>query len=456
MTAREKNLVLATASATSSLIMLDSNIVAVALPTIARDLSGGFTGIQWVISAYLLTFASLLLPSGSLADLIGRRRTLEIGLVLFLIASAACGFARSLIALDLARAVQGIGGAMLLTSSLAVIASTFVGAERARAYAIWGTALGIAITLGPILGGVITGLAGWRWTFLINLPLCLVYLVAARLFIPETRDPDARRLDVPGMATFALALFALIGALIDGNDLGWADAAIVGRFVLAGAAFAAFIAIEMRTTRPMLDLSLFRSRTLIGAAFGTVGYGTSAQVMIFFLPLSLQGQFHLAPLAAGFAMAPYAVPLFLAPRIVARAVAGWTHRAILVAGLGLAASGNALLGITTEWGNALAIALAMMVAGFATGMLNPETARAFQSQIPPARAGMASGIGGTTRFTSLLIGVAVLGAVYPRFGFPATAAVATALALLNAAAVGALMRERPQTSVELVPVLSAD
>jgi EmrB/QacA subfamily drug resistance transporter len=455
MSPQRKNLVLATASATSSLIMLDSNIVAVALPTIARELGSGFTGIQWVISAYLLTFAALLLPSGSLADLIGRRRTLEIGLALFLVASAACGFARSLTALEIARAVQGVGGAMLLTSSLAVIASTFVGAERVRAYAVWGTALGIAITLGPILGGVITGLFGWRWTFLINVPVCIGYLAAVRAFVPETRDPDARRLDLPGMAAFAAALFALIGGLIDGNDLGWASSVVIARFAVAVLAFAAFLVIELRTVRPMLDLGLFRSRTLIGAAFGTVGYGTSAQVMIFFLPLYLQGQFGLAPLAAGFAMAPYAVPLFLAPRIVARLVTGWTHRDILVLGLALAAAGNALLAMTTARGNALAVALAMVVAGFATGMLNPETARAFQAQIPPSRAGMASGIGGTTRFTSLLIGVAVLGAVYPRFGFAATALVATALALLNAGAVAALMREH-QTSAEVAPALAVD
>jgi EmrB/QacA subfamily drug resistance transporter len=454
--ARRKTLVLASVSATSSLIMLDSNIVAVALPTIARDFHGAFTGIQWVISAYLLTFAALLLPAGSLADLHGRRRTIEIGLVLFLVASAVCGAAQSLLALEIARAVQGIGGALLLTSSLAVIASTFTGAERVHAYAVWGTALGIAITLGPIAGGVITGLFGWRWTFLINVPLCLGYLVAIRLAVPESRDPDARRLDLPGMIAFALTLFALIGALIDGNGVGWTSATIVTRFVVAVVAFGAFLAIEVRTARPMLDLTLFRSRTLVGAAFGTVGYGTSAQVMIFFLPLFLQGQFGLTPLVAGFAMAPYAVPLFLAPRIVARLVRGWMHRDVLIAGLALAAAGNALLAILTPHANALAIGLAMAVAGFATGMLNPETARAFQSQIPPARAGMASGIGGTMRFTSLLIGVAILGAIYARFGFAATAGAATLLALVNACAVGLLMRERVDASAEPGPALLTD
>jgi EmrB/QacA subfamily drug resistance transporter len=444
MTERRKFLVLLTASATSSLIMLDSNIVAVSLPAIARDLHAGFTGVQWVISAYLVTFAALLLPSGSFADLHGRRRIVLIGLAVFLASSAACGLAQNVVQLELARAVQGVGGSLLLTSALAIIASTFTGAERARAFAFWGTSLGIAITLGPIAGGVITGCFGWRWAFLINVPLCIGFIAAVRAYVPESRDPLAQRLDVLGIVTLSAGLFALIAALIDGNAAGWTSTTILARLGIAVAALAAFVVVESRQARPMLDLALFRSHMVLGAAFGTFGYGASAQVMIFFLPIYLQGAFGFTPLIAGLAMLPFAVPLFVAPRVSEALLRGWSHRPILLLGLGIAIAGNLMLGALAHAGSYVAACVAMIVAGIATGMLNPETARAMQAQIPPARAGMASGIGGTVRFVSLLIGVAVLGAVMAHFrpvfdaAGDANAAHGFAAVAFTAAAIGAV------------------
>jgi len=456
MTERQKFMVLLCASATSSLIMLDTNIVAVALPTIARDLHAGFAGVQWVISAYLVTFAALLLPSGSFADLHGRRRVMLAGIVVFLIASAACGLATSVLQLEIARAVQGIGGSMLLTSALAIIAATFSGAERARAYAFWGTALGIAITLGPIAGGVITGFFGWRWAFLINVPLCIAFVFAARAYVPESSDPQARRIDWLGIVTLSAGLFALTSALIDGNQAGWTSATILVRLAIALGGLAAFVLVESAQQRPMFDLSLFRNRMFIGTAFGTFGYGASAQVMIFFLPIYLQGAFGLAPLTAGFAMLPFAVPLFVAPRVAEALLRGWSARDSLLAGLALTAIANLMLGAFAHAGSYAVVAAAMLVAGAATGMLNPESAKAMQGQIPSDRAGMASGIGATVRFTSLLLGVAVLGAVMAVFrpafrvgveanaapGFAAVAFVAAGLAVLAFAGVAYFMTPR--------------
>jgi EmrB/QacA subfamily drug resistance transporter len=458
LTARRKFIVLLCAAATSSLIMLDTNIVAVSLPRIARDLQTGFDGIQWVISAYLVTFAALLLPSGSLADLHGRRRIVMVGLVVFLVSSAACGLATSAVALEVARAVQGVGGSLLLTSALAIIAATFIGAERAKAYAFWGTCLGIAITLGPIAGGVITGLFGWRWAFLVNVPLCIGFLLAVRAFVPESRDPQARHFDFAGVITLSAGLFALIWALIDGNEIGWASRAIEARLAAALLFIAAFVVVETMQKRPMLDLSLFRRRMFLGAAFGTFGYGASAQVMIFFLPIYLQGAFGFSPMTAGFAMLPFAVPLFLAPRIAASVLHGWSHRGTLLLGLGITAGADVLLAALAYSGRYAVVFVAMLLAGVGTGMLNPETAKAMQAQIPADRAGMASGIGATIRFISLLLGVAVLGAVMARFrpvftagtdagaarAFAAAAFVAAGLALVALSGTAIFMTSCPK------------
>lgn len=444
LTARRKRIVLLCASGTSALIMLDTNIVAVSLPSIARDVHAGFTGVQWVVSAYLLTFAALLLPSGSLADLRGRRRIVLAGLAVFLVSSAACGLATSAPMLEAARAVQGIGGSLLLTSALAIIAATFDTSERPKAYAFWGTALGVAITSGPIAGGLITGLFGWRWAFLINVPLCILFFAAIRAFVPESRNPQARRFDVLGVVTLSAGMFALIWALIDGNALGWTARPIVLRLAVAVAGLAAFVFVERTRREPMADLSLFRRRGVIGATFGTFGYGASAQVMIFFLPLYLQGAFGLSPAIAGFAMLPFALPLVLAPRIAAALLRAASHRTALVAGIAITAAGDALLAALAHANSYPAIACAMLVAGAGTGVLNPQSAQTMQAQIPADRAGMASGIGATLRFISLLLGVAVLGAVVARYrpefalgvdhnaasAFAAAATVAAGIALL--------------------------
>ena len=424
--ARRKRLVLIATSATSSLIMLDTNIVAVSLSSIARDLRTTFAGIEWVISAYIITFAALLLPAGSLADLHGRRRMTVIGQGVFLAASAVCGLARSAPFLEAARAVQGIGAAILLTSALAIISSTFAGPERQRAYAFWGSCLGVAMTIGPIVGGIVTGFFGWRWAFLINVPICAVLIGLTLFAVPESRDTTARRFDWAGVATLSGGLFCLTRALIDGNRIGWGNITILGGLAAAAVLLPAFVVIEARKADAMLDLRLFRRRQFVGSACAMAGYGAGAQVMIFFLPLYLQGEFGLAPLAAGLAMLPFALPLFVAPRIAASLLAGWSQRAVLVLALGIVVAGDLLLAILASSGSYAIVACAMLVAGIGTGILNPETARAMQNQATADRAGMASGIGATTRFTSLLLGVAILGTVIASVR-PATAGAAPLL-----------------------------
>ncbi|WP_020200723.1 MFS transporter [Cupriavidus sp. WS] len=409
---KKKFLVLLTAGLVSSLIMLDSNIVAVSLPSIAKTLGANFTEIEWVVSAYVLTFAALLLAAGSYADRHGRKLATLIGLAVFTVASGLCGLASTALMLNLARALQGIGASLLLTASLAIINHAFAGAERARAYAFWGACLGIAITGGPVVGGVITDLFGWRWAFLINLPICTVLFVAAAAVLTESRDPDAKRLDLAGILTFSSGLFLLIWALIDGTGAGWTSAAILGRIAGSAALLSAFVAIELRQARPMVDFRLFRQPTFLGAAFAMLGYAAGAQVLIFFLPLYLQNTYGFAPAAAGLAMLPFALPMFLTPRLGAGLATRHSGRTLLALGLATTVGGDLLLWAFASAHAAYPLFVAsMLVAGAGAGLLNSETAKVMQGAVPVQRAGMASGLSATTRFVGLLLGVAGLGAV---------------------------------------------
>jgi EmrB/QacA subfamily drug resistance transporter len=370
---------LLTASLVSSLIMLDSNIVAVSLPAIGRSLGASFTDIQWVISAYVLTYAALLLAAGNLADLRGRRQAMVLGLVVFAVASGACGLATTATLLNLARAVQGIGGALLLTASLAIISNAFKGAERTHAFAFWGASLGIALAVGPIAGGTITDLFGWRWVFLVNLPACVALIIATYSVIDESRDPNAKKLDFPGIFTFSLGLALLIWGLIDGNDAGWTSTSILLRLGVAFVLFMAFVIVEVRQNRPMVDFSLFRRRTFTGAILAMIGYGASAQVMVFFLPLFLQNAYGFAPIYAGIAMIPFAVPMVLAPRITAKLAARFSGRALLTVGLAISLVGNILFWIIARANLPYPFfAFGMFISGCGAGLLNGQTVKVLQ------------------------------------------------------------------------------
>jgi EmrB/QacA subfamily drug resistance transporter len=407
---RSKFRVLLTASLVSSLIMLDSNIVAVALPTIGRSPHAGFAGIQWIISAYVLTYAALLLAAGNFADLHGRRLAMLFGLIVFAVASAVCGLVPSAMILNLARAFQGLGGALLLTASLAIISHDFSGEERASAFAFWGASLGIALAVGPVLGGMITNFAGWRWIFLVNLPLCATLIAATMTTIEESKDPDAKQLDLPGIVTFSFGLAILIWALIDGNDDGWTSASIVSRIAIAAAAFAAFVFVELRQPRPMVDFALFRQRTFLGSVLAMIGYGASAQVMVFFLPLFLQNAYAFRPMSAGFAMLPFALPMVLAPRVTSGLATRFSGRALLTVGVAITAAANVMFWAVARAQLSYDVFVgAMIVAGCGAGLLNGQTVKVLGSAVPPERAGMASGLASTTRFIGVLVSVAGMG-----------------------------------------------
>lgn len=394
----------------SCLVMLDNNVVAVALPTIANSLNADFADLQWVITGYVLPFAALLIAAGSFGDKVGRRLSAVIGMIIFGGASLSCGLAVSPLMLNISRAVQGVGASLLLTASMAIINHTFQGAERAKAYAFWGACMGAAITCGPIIGGVISSTVGWIWAFLINVPICTVLVVATLKIIPESRDTDAKGLDYLGILTLSPGLFLLIWAVIDGNSVGWLAGDILWRIVGGLALLMIFGVVERLQANPMVNFEIFRAPSFAGAAFAMVGYAAGAQVMIFYLPLYLQNAFGFAPVVAGISMLPFALPMFLVPRVGAKLSVA--PRALLSVGLSITALGNILMAaFAGADASYYEFALAMIIAGVGAGILNGETAKAVQGAVPPNQSGVGSGIASTIRFTSLLFSVAALGAV---------------------------------------------
>jgi EmrB/QacA subfamily drug resistance transporter len=404
--------VLLCASGMCFMIMLDSNIVAVSLPSIARDLGAAFSDIEWVVSAYVLTFAALLMPSGALADRYGRRRAALARLSVFTLSSLLCGLAPGALILNMARALQGIGAALQLSAALAILSHEFRGHDRARAFGFWGTVIGVAVALGSLLDGVITSGFGWRWAFLVNVPIGIVLVALAVSVVEGSRDPDAVRLDFAGMVLFGGGLFCLVWALIDGNTAGWLSRPTLLKLAAALVSFTLFVAAECVQTRPMVDFSLFRRRTFLGASVAMLGFASSAQVMMTYLPLYLQNAFGLGAAAAGFGMLPFALPLFFCPRIAATLAMRVSGRVLLTLGLAIVALGNiATAALIAAHESYAVIAIGMLVTGCGAGLLNGETAKVSMSVIPPERGGMASGISGTLRFIGLVTGITGLGAI---------------------------------------------
>ena len=420
----QQMLVLICVSAPSFMLQLDANIVAVSLPSISRSLQANFSGIEWVITAYTLTFASLMLPAGALADRLGRKRILITGLSIFTLASFFCGMAPSLAVLVAARAFQGVGAALQLSAGLATLSSSFQGDQRARAFAFWGSVVGIGISLGPIVGGFITQMFGWQWAFYINLPIGAVLIAMIVFVIADSKDPGATRLDLPGVASFSGFLFLTTLALISGNHDGWASLPILSEAGGAAVFFILFVTVERRQARPMLDFSFFRRPTYLGANIAQLAFAAGLLTMLTFMPIYFQSGLGLSPRTAGLMMLPMALPLFIVPRIVTSQLAHrLSGRALLTLGLAFVSAGLAWMALVAGSLDQRSILAGMLLTGIGAGMLNGETTKVGMTVIPPERAGMASGVSGTVRFTGIVIGFAALGVVlFSRISLAITAA----------------------------------
>ena len=394
------------------MLLLDITVVNVALPDIERSLDASFTDLQWVVDAYTLGLAALLLAAGSLADRLGRRRVFVAGLGLFTIASLLCALAGSPTALNLARALQGLGGAAMFATSLALLAQEFSGPERGTAFGVWGATTGGAVAVGPLVGGALTESLGWESIFLLNLPIGIAAVVLTLRHVRESSDPQAGRLDLAGTALFSAALLALVLALIRGNDEGWGSALIVGLFATAALLLLAFVMVERRRSQPMLDLSLFRISTFTGASAVAFALSASMFAMFLYITLYLQGVLGYSPLEAGMRFLPITLLSFLIAPIAGRLSSRLPARGFLAGGLALVALGLFLMSGLDRDSSWTALLPGFVLAGAGIGLVNPPLASTAIGVVEPRRSGMASGINSTFRQVGIATGIAALGAVF--------------------------------------------
>jgi EmrB/QacA subfamily drug resistance transporter len=404
---------LLTVSVATFMLLLDITVVNTALPAIQRDLGGSFTDLQWVIDAYTLSLAALVLTAGSLADRLGRRRVFAAGLGIFSLASLAAGFAPDPTVLNISRAVQGVGGAIMFAVSLALIAQEFrAGRERGMAMGVYGATIGVAVAIGPLVGGALTSSLGWRSVFFLNVPIGAAAIAATYLRLRETRDPNATRIDWPGLATFSVALFMLVLALLRGNDEGWDSGLIVGLFAGAAALLTAFVAIERRVREPMLPLHFFRRPAFTGVQLAAFGISGSLFALFLYLTLYLQNYLGYSPIEAGLRYLPITVASFIAAPIAGSLLGRLQARVILSVGLAMAGGGMLLMSGLNAGSDWTALLLGFVVAGLGVGLLNPAIADVALSVVPKEQSGMAAGINDTFRQVGIAVGIAAWGAVF--------------------------------------------
>ena len=394
------------------MLLLDITVVNVALPDIQRALHSNFTDLQWVVDAYSLTLAAFLLTAGVLGDIYGRREVFAIGLAVFSLASLLCGLSTTPLMLNLARAVQGVGGAIMFATSLALIANAFVGRDRGNAFGIYGAVIGGAVAVGPLIGGAITSAWGWRWIFFVNVPIGVLAVVITFTKIAESKDQRTRRIDWVGFVTFSASLFCLVFALVRGNDLGWSSATIVSLFVASALLMVAFFVNELRTPDPMLDLGLFRIPAFVGVSVVAFTLAASIFAMFLYLTLYIQDDLGFGPLPAGIRFLPITLLSFVVAPFAGRLTVRVKSRYLLGVGMLLVTGGLLLMG-TTHPDSAWTVLLPGFIAcGVGIGTVNPVLASGAISVVQPQRSGMASGANNTFRQVGIATGIAVLGAVF--------------------------------------------
>jgi EmrB/QacA subfamily drug resistance transporter len=394
------------------MLLIDITIVNVALPDISKSLHSTFSDLQWVIDAYALGLAALLLTWGSTSDRLGRRFIFVVGLGIFSAASLCCALSTTPLMLNLARAVQGVGGAAMFATSLALLASAFQGRERGTAVGIWGATIGAAVAIGPLVGGVLTEGIGWEAIFYVNIPIGIGAIYISLTRVAESKDPNAGPTDWVGLVSFSVSLFLLIFALVRGNPEGWGSTLIVSFLVGAVVLMVIFVIVESRIRYPMFDLALFRVPTFTGACIAAFALSASMFSLFLYLTLYIQNGLGYSPLQAGLRFLPLSLLSFFVAPIAGRLSARVPIR--LLMGSGMALVGVAILlmrGLTASSGWTALLA-GFIVAGIGVALVNAPLASTAVSVVPPERAGMGSGINSTFRQVGIATGTAGLGALF--------------------------------------------
>jgi EmrB/QacA subfamily drug resistance transporter len=397
----------------TAMLMLDIAVVATALPDLAGDLDAGLSGLKWVVDAYALALAGTVLTAGSLADRFGRRRLFVVGLLVFTLSSLACAAAPSIGALIAARAVQGVGAAVMFAVTLALIADAFApGRGRATALALYGATIGASFAAGPLLGGILTTTLGWEWVFLVNVPLGVVGLAIAGLRLRESRDPVARRIDVLGQLTLVPALTLVVFGLLNAAETGWEDPVNVV-LLAAGVGFGVlFLVVERRTAQPMVPLTMFAQRPFAGAQIAAIAISAGLYAMFAYLMIYLQQVLGLSAIEAGATLIPATLINLAVAGGSAQLAGRVSPQAIVGAGLACASAGLVALTVVDVDSSWWVILPGMCVANVGAGLVNPAIG-ALSLQVPEARSGLASGIHDTARQSGMALGVAALGALIP-------------------------------------------
>ena len=394
------------------IVGMDTTIVNVALPSIGRDLHASVSGLQWTIDGYTLVLASLLMLSGATADRVGRRRVFQIGLAMFTVGSGLCSLAPGLGWLVAFRMVQAVGGSMLNPVAMSIITNTFTDrAERARALGVWGGTFALSMALGPVLGGLLVGSVGWRGVFWVNIPVGLAAIALAARFVPESKAPTPRRPDPVGQALIIVMLGSLTYAIIEGPDLGWGAAVIVGLFSVAALALGVFVRYEAHRCEPVLDPRFFRSAPFAGSVLTAISAFAALGGFLFLATLYLQDVRGLPALSAGLHMLPMAAAMAVGAVGSSRILARWGGRLPMMGAGAALAAGGILLSAITASSSTSSLVIAFAVFGLGSGMVNAPITQAAVSGMPFSQAGVASGIASTSRQVGTSLGVAVTGSI---------------------------------------------
>ena len=394
------------------MIMLDNTVVNVALPTMERDLHVRLASLEWVVVAYALTFASLMITGGKLADMFGRRRLFTIGLVIFTLASLACGLSSTIDTLIAARAVQGVGAALMNPATLSIIVATFPPKQRGQAIGIWAGVSALALAIGPLIGGLITQNVNWNWIFFINVPIGALGIVVTRLVIRESRDTSHEQsIDLPGLVTSIGFLFSLSYALIEGNRHGWASAEILGLFAAAAVFLVALLLFEARQRLPMLDLSLFRIGAFAGANIVAMLVSLSMFGVFFFVSLYVQNILKYSPTMAGAIFLPMTVLIILIAPIAGKFSDRVGSRWLMGGGMTLLGFSLLLYQRVGLHSNFWTLVPSLLLGGVGMAMTMSPMTSAAMGAVPVDKAGVGSGVLNSFRQVGGSLGIAVMGAI---------------------------------------------